>query len=114
MRVSDEQKSTVNAWIAKWRPRIFLDNHRIDVFFRAKPCRDDGDEGVHLALCTSGDGGLESDVEFFPAFWRHEVGRQERILLHELMHIVAPSASEIETNALTEILWRAFEVPDGR
>jgi hypothetical protein len=109
MRVSDEQKSEAHAWIAKWRPRLFLDNHRIEVYFRQKPCRDDTDEAVHYALCTSGDGGLESDVEFFPQFWRQEAGRQERILVHELMHIVAPSASEIEVNTLTEILWRAFE-----
>lgn len=111
MKISEEQKATIDSWVQKWAPRLLLQNHKINCIWRTRVCKGDTRDSIVYAQTHGAFSGLDADIEIFPAFSRlPSQETQERIILHELVHVVCSGASEQETTVLTQILWNAYNV----
>lgn len=107
MRASDTQRANVATWVELWRPRLMLHGYKVEYAFHAKAHSADDDSVTH-AESFCGFAGLDVELHFYPSFWRSAEVMQEKIVLHELAHVIVPSATEGEINVLTEILWSAY------
>jgi hypothetical protein len=109
MRASEQQRSGVVAWVEMWRPRLLLHNYTFTYQWHSRPCKDDTDEDVHFAQCLAAFAGFDAELHVYPAFWKLAPDLQQKTIVHELLHALAPSAVEAEIIALTEAFWRACQ-----
>jgi hypothetical protein len=104
-KVTNSDKQQVIDWTKFWAGKLSLDRFTIDVKFHRKCDPNEGDTttfadvGYHYA-------GLEAIINIWLPFWSLSITQREKVCLHELAHILLPSATETEICAITEIIWR--------
>lgn len=102
-----EQKR-VREWVMKWMPRLFLNGHAIQLEFNRKACKGNA---ATAAQCTTRTPYLDVTLRVFPIFWGESVADQERIILHELLHVVAQPSKDAACNLFNGsfVTWREIE-----
>lgn len=104
-KVSEAQQDQIRSWVLEWGKRLNLDHYTISVKFYRRRNPDD-DEDITFADTTTHYAGLEAEIRVWKDFWTLSALQQERVCVHELVHVLAPTAIEDEVCRITEVLWR--------
>lgn len=117
------EQARVRGYVEKWAVRLKLNAVNINVGFSAKPNKE---HPASAATCTSRTPYMEALITFWPIFWEESVEQQQRVVVHELLHVVlqptkdvacdlhngvfvtwkhVTDVNETATDALTNILW---------
>lgn len=104
-KLTETQKAKVHTWINQWAVKLTVARFHIDIKFHNK--KDPTTEGDSTVFADVGHhyAGLEADINIWSPFWRLSEQQQERVCVHELVHILLPSATEEEICSVTEIIW---------
>jgi hypothetical protein len=104
-KITEEQKEQVRLWIEEWAVRLRLDRYPIDIkFYKRKDPKSVGGETVYADVGHH-YAGMDIDVNIWLPFWGLSDCQKERVCVHELVHVLLPSASERDICAATEIIW---------
>lgn len=104
-KVTEEQKSQVQRWINEWARKLKLDRYHIAVKFHKRRNPTTSPEEIVFADTTSAYAGLEADINIWLPFWSLPEQQRERVCVHELLHVLLPSATEEEACTATEVIW---------
>lgn len=89
MKPTEKQRKTVQRWINKWRPRLFLGEWNLDVRYAIENDPDTPDLYADIAVSTKY---IEATITIYPVFWEQGSMRQQEVLVHELAHCITDKA----------------------
>jgi hypothetical protein len=102
-----EQHAQVKTWIVSWAKCLHLEHYTIEIKFFNRRSPDDKKEDITTFADTQSQyAGLEAEVRVWKPFWLLEELQQEKVCLHELVHIILPNSSEDEVCRVTEVVWK--------
>lgn len=119
-RTVKQLHALINKYVVKWKVELFLGMWKISFNLRDWLTNEHGDETQTAARCTSTWNYFEADLEFNYMILKDKPDEYiERIVLHELLHIVVHElmvTGEIDheervVSHLTMILARMGDVP---
>lgn len=123
-RPTKAEQARVRSYVRKWLPELLLNAHSITIEFSMRKCRT---SPMAAATCTTKTPYLDVALAIFPLFWEQDEIERERIVIHELCHIITQAskeaacslhngsfvtwreieaANETLTDHLTNVLWR--------
>jgi hypothetical protein len=128
------ERDRINGWIAKWKPRLLLDNWGIQVEYKGEDSdgkRSDGEAVLTAAEIVVDHRYKEARILVYPMLFTRPVAYQHSTIVHEMLHIAtdelrtalsagvrkgAISAksrddlSEGITEYVTKVMFRAYRV----
>lgn len=95
MKPTPQQRAQVTRWVAKWKPRLFLQVYHIEIEFEREPDPTDEENPVSI---TNHFPYLSALIHVRPIFWTESATIQEHAIRHELAHLItAPLANCAES-----------------
>ena len=89
-------------------PRLLLNAHAVAVNFSAKPRKTNNQTA---AMCYTKTPYMDVTLTIYPIFWTESRREQERIILHELLHVIAQASKDAacSLHGGTFVTWREIE-----
>ena len=85
-------KSYVEALVAKWQDALQLTTWEINVDIKTDPFTDDPDVKASTETLYQY---FRADIDIYPPFWTVSAERQEKIIIHELYHLLVAQLSDM-------------------
>lgn len=98
-----DKQAIVRGLVDTWLPRLFLSGWIINIELKDRLCAEDKDTEAEVSADFKYH---DADLKIFPPFWKRPEN-QERIILHELVHLllwrIDPYMGKAGDEALEEV-----------